>query len=861
MGEGMHGSDFRRPISIFTLAAELALWAAAFSCPLALGSASIWALWPLCVLSATAAITGAVGSLRSHRSIALPPFAAVLAVSAALCLLQLVPLPRPLLDWLSPRSAQLRDLALIPLGLPAARSISLDPPATWRELAKSISYLLLFFAAVQVSRSRSGARRRLTAAVALSGLAVALIGYAHALVGAHSLFGFYSYATPQPLFFLTTFGNPNHLSSLLTLTSTVALGLALTAADRQRAALWGLAYAASGAAIFFSLSRGGICFFIAAQAIFVFLLYRGRRSRISASPVSRLMPGRESGIILATLAVLSISAFVASERIVAELRTADSVEKLRESKIQMWPVIVKSARHFARSGMGGGAFEAAFTRDQTESPEVTFTHPENIVLQLCADLGLLGALLVGGIAAWALLRLLQRQESSTLDLAILSGLSAMVLHDLFDFSLALPGCAAVACIAMGIASRSENAILAEREGGAMRLAPGPLAAALALLALFSLVPGGETLQTAESELASRLAKAPTSEITAAAARAIDRHPADYLLYDLAGGAYDRSKPPRPGEALAFANRALFLRPLDVEAHRVAARALLKLGRRSQAALEYRLAYEAGQDGAATLDEAVPSTPELDELKLLVPTAPGPISEVVVRLWISGRKPQAEALLADALATLSAHPDAPELWLLEAQYSSERRDFARALDAAAQAERGWPGGIRPAISRANILWQMGQPANAVVLLEDVFARHPNDLELAFRLAQTLTLSQNSRRAREVLAIASPLVSSLAVRSRWLSAEGETFESDGQNVRALQSYQAAARVLPTEPANHYSVARVLEALKRPADAMAAVREGMKYEDSSGIARGKARLAQLENTERQLRTLRDQKLLQTE
>jgi hypothetical protein len=69
-----------------------------------------------------------------------------------------------------------------------------------------------------------------------------------------------------------------------------------------------------------------------------------------------------------------------------------------------------------------------------------------------------------------------------------------------------------------------------------------------------------------------------------------------------------------------------------------------------------------------------------------------------------------------------------------------------------------------------------------------------------------------------------------------------------------------VLPTQPENHYTVARVLEALKRPAEAMAAVREGMKY-DSSGIARGNARLAQLENTERQLRVLRDQKLLQTE
>src|SRR5260370_14681179 len=171
MGEGMHGSDFRRPISIFTLAAEVALWAAAFFCPLALGSAPTWALLPLCILSGVAALTGVVGSLRSHRSIALPPFAIALAVSAALCLFQLVPLPRLLLDWLSPRSAQLRDFALIPLGLPAARSISLDPPATWRELAKSISYVLLFFAAVQVSGRSSCARRCLAAYLELSGRA------------------------------------------------------------------------------------------------------------------------------------------------------------------------------------------------------------------------------------------------------------------------------------------------------------------------------------------------------------------------------------------------------------------------------------------------------------------------------------------------------------------------------------------------------------------------------------------------------------------------------------------------------------------------------------------------------------------
>jgi len=81
------------------------------------------------------------------------------------------------------------------------------------------------------------------------------------------------------------------------------------------------------------------------------------------------------------------------------------------------------------------------------------------------------------------------------------------------------------------------------------------------------------------------------------------------------------------------------------------------------------------------------------------------------------------------------------------------------------------------------------------------------------------------------------------------EGESFEGEGQYARALQSYQAAARVLPNEPENHYSVARALQALDRPAEAMDAVREGMKYESPAGVERCKARLAELENSRRRL------------
>ena len=275
-------------------------------------------------------------------------------------------------------------------------------------------------------------------------------------------------------------------------------------------------------------------------------------------------------------------------------------------------------------------------------------------------------------------------------------------------------------------------------------------------------------------------------------------------------------------------------------------------------LEYRLAYEAGQDQGATLDEAVAAAREPEEWQLLVPHSPVPISEVAERLWISGRKAQAEAFVESALADLSSHPDAPELWLLEVRYRSARRDFSGALQAATQAEKIWPNSARPVLVKAATLWEMGQTAEAIALLDGFFARHPNDLELSFSLAQLLTRAKNPKRAREVLARASPLVSSPASRSRWLLSEGESFESEGQYARALHSYQAAARTLPTQPENHYRVARVLEALKRPSEAMDAVREAMKYEDAAGIERDKVRLVELEEARRKLDALRDETLL---
>jgi Flp pilus assembly protein TadD len=833
-------------------AAEAALWALVFFSPIALACAPTWTLWPLVALSGIAVVCGSVGAQQQRRSLQIPVFAAVLALACALCLLQLIPLPRPLLDALSPVAARLRDFALIPLGLNSLRPISLDPPATWRELAKGICYLCIFLAAVLVSRSRSGMGRKLLSALALSGAAVALIGYGHALGDARSLFGFHAYRAAQPPF-LTTFGNPNHLASFLTLTSTIALGLAIASSDRHRLALWVVAYLAMGAGVFLSLSRGGICFFLAAQLLFAFLLFRAREAGADRRGWRWL--GRGSWVIVAVLAVLSVSAFVALERISEELHTADSLQKLRGSKIELWPMIAGAAGHFSRSGMGRGAFEVAFPRYQTSHAQATFTHAENVLLHLWSEFGMLGAAALVLLALASYARLLRRNESSPVDLAVLSGVAAVALHDLFDFSLELPGCAVAVCVALGVASRAENG----QAGPNLKLARlVPAASVLSLVGLLAAGWGAGTLSDADEQLKASLATASTGqEIARAALPVIDRHPADYLLYDAVGTAYSTRPFGDPRSALAFANRALFLRPLDVEAHRVAARALLKLGRRSQGFLEYRLAYEAGDLQAETLDESTSAARGQEELRQITPDTPQPIAEVSARLWSSGRKQEARDLVDGALMALATHPDALELRLQQARHRLEARDFPGALEAAKRAEQGWPRSARPTVVKAEILWGMGQAPEAVAALEASFARHPDDLQLAFALAQRLIQVSSGKRAREVLARVSPLVLTPEVRSRWLMTDGESFEAEGQHARALQSYQSAARLTPTQPGCHYAVARTLEALRRPAEAMEVVRAGMKYEEPAGREWVKGRLAELEQVRLRLELLKEEKL----
>ncbi|WPB75636.1 O-antigen ligase family protein [Archangium violaceum] len=819
----------RSRTSRYTLGAEAVLAVLLVGLPLSLGSAPLWVHGPLVVLAGLACVLACVGAWRQRRSLHLPVLALPLGAGALLCALQLVPLPPGLLAVLSPEAAGLRDFVLVPLGLDGPRPLSMDPPATWRELARHLAYLLTFVAAVQVCRS-GRARRRLLSTLAFTGAAIAVLGLVHALLGLDTLFGVIAFVHARPPL-VTPFGNPNHLAAFLGLSATVSLGLALSSEGRTRAVPYVLASLLGGTGVLLSLSRGGIAFFVFGVLAFALLLARTWR--------------RWGMVLLCLLAVLAVGGLLASEHLAAELETADSVEELRQSKLQQWPELASVARAHPL-GLGRGAFESVFPRYQTRPVINTSTHPENGVLQLATEFGVPGLLLLAGML-WGFGQLLRREGLGAAEWAVLAGVGALGLHELFDFSLELPASAVAAWVALASVARPEDGQRAGAPRGHAPLRVLAVGVALTGVALVALVPGWSTLDRAEAELGALVTtRAPLAEVRTRGLALIDRHPADHALQDLMGLAHVNAGRAEAAEALAFANRALFLNPVDAWAHRVAARALLSLGQRAQAFLEYRLAFDAG-DHALMWSEALGRARTLEELRALTPDTARHVVTFASQLQRAGNREMLLSWLAWARERFDAAPEAVRLWELEARVRLERRELAEAEAASAEVSRRAPDALSSYLLRADVLHAQGLGDEALAVLEALGPRFPGNVERAFALARLQVALGLTRRARESLQQVNPFVSNDSLRAQLYMLEGASYEREGLRARALESWKSAVRMQPGGSL-WFKVARLHESLHQFDAAARAVREGLLLLPEEQRGEGEAWVARLEAAERQ-------------
>ncbi|HYM62412.1 MAG TPA: O-antigen ligase family protein [Thermoanaerobaculia bacterium] len=419
--------------------------------------------------------------LRRLQGLAVP--GAAMIGLAALGLLQLVPIPGPILSLISPASARVYSEASATLSAFGRQSpfprISIAPTETYDAILLTLAYAALFFASALLLRSRK--KRRLFIVVLMSSAIVQV------LVATVIRGFFFSPDDPSAGRLHGAFVNANHFAGYLGIALAIAFGAlwreVLMSKERGRQysdrarrfemrfvylAAWVLLWGIIAAGIGLTKSRGGI---LVAAAMTVAMLatalcHRRVRNR-------RLAFGIAGGAALA--AGIGFTALAVKQQPILRFLASDPRDPASDLRITLWRLSLDAWRQFPVAGAGLGAFREGFRRIQPRGLDYLVEYAHSDPLQILVNGGLIGfalaAISLAGLAAalarrWA--REERREESAVL-LAGLGALASLTLHGFVEFNLSIPAIPATLACVLGLAWSASLASDEEKERERVRL--------------------------------------------------------------------------------------------------------------------------------------------------------------------------------------------------------------------------------------------------------------------------------------------------------------------------------------------------------------------------------------------------------
>lgn len=401
----------------------------------------------------------------------------LLLAGVALLVAQTVSLPKSVLAWAAPKTAQILPLwtdgADPSVALGTWSCVSLAPEATRGGLTIFLAYGLLFLVTVQRIRTLEDVQRLLRW-IALSVVIMAVFALVQLLTSNGKFFWFYEHPFSRTSDAAKgSFTNRNHFAHFLALGIGPLVWWLQDGLRRRRqgggssfgrparqlqteANLAGFRTLAFGVVLFaglLSLSRGGMLAMLIAAAVSVGVCYRARRLSgrfvLSMAGVAALI-----GVLLAVHGLDPVS-----DRM--EQLSSGSVDRLDagEGRRTIWAAVCKAIPDFALFGSGVGSHAEVYPIYLEDPPETEFTHAENGPLQVLLETGAVGlTLVVAGIgfcAVWCIGGL-RRAESKQMRVcigAVLGSLAVSVAHSLADFVWYVPACMALVAILAGCACR------------------------------------------------------------------------------------------------------------------------------------------------------------------------------------------------------------------------------------------------------------------------------------------------------------------------------------------------------------------------------------------------------------------------
>lgn len=468
---------------------------------LAFGAVYSWAYTPLAI---ACALVGLLGLITGHRPVWTPNRTLLLALLGIglVGVVQLVPLPLAVLSAVSPGTASflanydLRfSVGADPTGETAAvamrHAISVAPDSTALFLALFGASLILFVGLLR-TLSRT-ATLRLARGIVFIGCVLAVLGIVQkAMLGDNAFLGMRIYGFWQPEYALTTpFGpyvNKNHFAGWMLMAIPVALGLAMGHAggdadsppDRslRRLLVW------------LSEPEGGrmMLYLVAALVMALSLLMTGSRSGLGCfavvvcgAAIWTSRRGSTRAVIGAAVAalVLVLVALQWAGRDAALERFAHDPQSI-SFRLSIWRVSAGMLRHFPLLGTGLDAFGTATILYEPAGTPAHYNEAHNDYLQLLVEGGIVTfALVLVAIASAARAVTVRFRANDDgphaywVRVGAVTGLVAIALQSLVEFSLQMPGNAVLFVVLLAMALHVPAQLRSHQDATAARSASPP----------------------------------------------------------------------------------------------------------------------------------------------------------------------------------------------------------------------------------------------------------------------------------------------------------------------------------------------------------------------------------------------------
>jgi O-antigen ligase len=430
----------------------------------AFGAVYGWGYWPLIATSPIVAVLAVVSTRGSRRNVS--PERSVttsLVVFAAAAAVQLVPIRLTTLGAVAPQTlGLLRQMnPAVATGALRTHSLSVAPDATAVGLCLFAAMATLALSSTVVFSLRGA--RPFARVLVVVGAAVAIVGIVQQPLFTGRIYGFWTPVGGTPY---GPFVNRNHFAGWMLMALPVTLGVFLgevTRAMRDVRATWrdrllwfssteasrlllvAVAAIVMALALVLTMSRSGMT--ALALACGLTAAFVGRRERIR---------GR-GGVAVACLLVLIVvvAGWAGPAAIAARFSEGQAADL--DGRFGAWADANDVRRHFPITGTGLNTYGVAMVLYQRHDRSHRYTEAHNDYLQLAAEGGWL-LTIPAACALVAFVRVVRRRlvdEVSAaaywLRVGAVTGIAAIALQESVEFSLQMPGNAALFAILCGIA--------------------------------------------------------------------------------------------------------------------------------------------------------------------------------------------------------------------------------------------------------------------------------------------------------------------------------------------------------------------------------------------------------------------------